>query len=157
MSTSIQEQDLIQTIKQLEQRISDLERQQRTIATTTILGDKAVRVRKDFSPVQYEQVEIDSNSILYYFLDTSTPGLNTDQVLSINFTLDGVTISNNAGDFSPGNLFLDQLTLVANFHDYNIPANSSSTGVKGMIKWDSTHLYVCTATNTWRRVVLSTF
>jgi len=34
MSTSIQEQDLIQTIKHLEQRISDLERQQRTIASS---------------------------------------------------------------------------------------------------------------------------
>jgi hypothetical protein len=34
MSTSIQEQDLIQTIKQLEQRISDLERQQRTIGSS---------------------------------------------------------------------------------------------------------------------------
>jgi hypothetical protein len=36
MSTSIQEQDLIQTIKQLEQRVNDLERQQRTIGGWTI-------------------------------------------------------------------------------------------------------------------------
>lgn len=36
MSTNIQEQDLIQKIKQLEQRINDLERQQRTIGGWTI-------------------------------------------------------------------------------------------------------------------------
>lgn len=155
MSTSIQEQDLIQTIKQLEQRISDLERQ-RTIATTTTLGDKAVRVRKDFSSVQYEQVEMDSNSVQYYFSDTSTPELNVDQSLNINFVGDGILMS-NYGDFSPGNLTLDQLTLVLGFHDYDIPTSSSSTGTKGMIKWNSTHLFVCTATNTWRRVALSTF
>lgn len=36
MSTSIQEQDLVQKIKQLEQRVNDLERQQRTIGGWTI-------------------------------------------------------------------------------------------------------------------------
>ena len=36
MSTNIQEQDLIQTIKKLEQRINDLERQQRSIGGWTI-------------------------------------------------------------------------------------------------------------------------
>jgi type II secretory pathway pseudopilin PulG len=36
MSTSIQEQDLIQKIKELEQRLADIERQQRTIGGWTI-------------------------------------------------------------------------------------------------------------------------
>ena len=36
MSTSIQEQDLVQKIKQLEQRLADIERQQRTIGGWTI-------------------------------------------------------------------------------------------------------------------------
>jgi hypothetical protein len=36
MSTSIQEQDLIQRIKELEQRLADIERQQRTIGGWTI-------------------------------------------------------------------------------------------------------------------------
>jgi hypothetical protein len=35
MSTSIENQDLINTIQQLQQRIESLERQQRTIATDT--------------------------------------------------------------------------------------------------------------------------
>lgn len=155
MSTSIQEQDLIQTIKQLEQRISDLERQQRTIATTTTLGDKAVRVRKNFSTVQYEQVEMDSNSIEYYFEDSNFPVVN--ETLIMNFNNTGVDVILTS-DFGRGGFRLSsELDLTITGHDVDIPPNSSSTGVKGTIKWDGTNLYVCTATNTWRRVALSTF
>lgn len=153
MSTSIQEQDLIQTIKHLEQRISDLERQQRTIATETA-GTKTVRVKTDFSNVQSESMDISSNSIQYYYSDTSGPLV--DGGIVINFDVDRLDII-NTGDFVPGNFNLYDLSLVIDNHDTNIPANSSSTGVKGTIKWNSTHLFVCTATNTWRRVALSTF
>ena len=37
------------------------------------------------------------------------------------------------------------------------PASSSADGKKGQIYLGSDYLYVCTATNTWRRVALSTF
>ena len=157
MSTSIQEQDLIQTIKQLEQRISDLERQQRTISgVSEVTGNKSVTVRRNFALNQYEQVEMDSDSVQYYYSDTSDPELNIDQSLNINFVADGITMS-NYGDFSPGNFFLDQLTLVANWHEYEIPSTTTSTGTNGMIKWDATHLYLCTGTNTWRRVAIGTW
>ena len=36
-------------------------------------------------------------------------------------------------------------------------AASATTGIKGEIAWDSSYLYVCVATNTWRRVALSSF
>jgi hypothetical protein len=157
MSTSIQEQDLIQTIKQLEQRVNDLERQQRTISgVSEVTGNKSVTVRRNFALNQYEQVEMDSNSVQYYYSDTSDPELNIDQSLNINFEADGITMS-NYGDFSPGNLFLDQLTLIANWHEYEIPSTTTSTGTKGMIKWNATHLYLCTGTNTWRRVAIGTW
>jgi hypothetical protein len=38
-----------------------------------------------------------------------------------------------------------------------IPATSTSTGTVGQIAWDASHLYVCVASNSWRRVALSTF
>ena len=38
-----------------------------------------------------------------------------------------------------------------------VPATSSSTGSQGQISWDSNYVYVCTATNTWKRAALSTF
>ena len=47
--------------------------------------------------------------------------------------------------------------------DYNLsalntaPATSSSTGTVGQIRIDANHIYVCTATNTWKRVAIATF
>ena len=37
------------------------------------------------------------------------------------------------------------------------PATNASTGVKGQIAFDSTGIYVCTATNTWKKSALLTF
>jgi hypothetical protein len=37
------------------------------------------------------------------------------------------------------------------------PANSSDTGTAGDICWDASYLYVCTATNTWRRIAHATW
>jgi hypothetical protein len=40
---------------------------------------------------------------------------------------------------------------------FTAPANSSSTGTAGSIGFDANHFYVCVATNSWKRVALSTF
>ena len=37
------------------------------------------------------------------------------------------------------------------------PASATSTGVTGQITWDSAYVYVCIATNTWRRATLTTW
>jgi hypothetical protein len=37
------------------------------------------------------------------------------------------------------------------------PATATATGLPGQICWDATHLYVCVATNTWRRIAHSTW
>mgnify|MGYP005693054397 FL=1 len=37
------------------------------------------------------------------------------------------------------------------------PANSSASGTTGEIAYDTNYIYVCVATNTWKRVALSTF
>ncbi|WP_157895426.1 hypothetical protein [Verrucomicrobium sp. GAS474] len=37
------------------------------------------------------------------------------------------------------------------------PANATSSGVAGTITWDSSYIYVCTATNTWKRAALSSW
>lgn len=38
-----------------------------------------------------------------------------------------------------------------------VPANSSSTGAVGQVAWDSAYIYVCTATNTWKRSAIGTW
>lgn len=37
------------------------------------------------------------------------------------------------------------------------PASASATGEAGQVKYDSSYLYICTATNTWRRIAHSTW
>jgi hypothetical protein len=37
------------------------------------------------------------------------------------------------------------------------PASATATGSQGQIAWDSNYMYVCVATNTWKRVALSTW
>lgn len=39
----------------------------------------------------------------------------------------------------------------------NVPANASSAGVKGTISYDANYVYVCVATNTWKRAALSSW
>lgn len=37
------------------------------------------------------------------------------------------------------------------------PSSASDTGVAGTIAWDASYIYVCTATNTWKRVAIATW
>ena len=37
------------------------------------------------------------------------------------------------------------------------PASAGATGTEGMICWDSDYIYVCVATNTWKRVLIETW
>lgn len=41
--------------------------------------------------------------------------------------------------------------------DPTVPASASDTGDAGTISWDSNYIYVCTATDTWKRAALSTW
>lgn len=38
-----------------------------------------------------------------------------------------------------------------------VPANSSSTGIAGSLRYDSSYIYVCVANNTWKRTAISTW
>lgn len=38
-----------------------------------------------------------------------------------------------------------------------VPATATSTGTKGQVRFDATHVYFCIADNTWRRVAISTW
>jgi len=43
------------------------------------------------------------------------------------------------------------------FPNPTVPATAGSAGVAGEIAWDANYFYVCVATNTWKRVALSTW
>ena len=68
---------------------------------------------------------------------------------------------------SSGNVGINQLATLTSPLDINgnrlrlrtgkTPASASDTGNQGEICWDSNYLYVCTATNTWRRMAHATW
>jgi|13_taG_2_1085334.scaffolds.fasta_scaffold06596_8 hypothetical protein len=37
------------------------------------------------------------------------------------------------------------------------PASASATGTAGTISWDADYIYICTATNTWKRVAIASW
>ncbi len=37
------------------------------------------------------------------------------------------------------------------------PASASATGTTGTISWDADYIYICTATDTWKRVAIATW
>jgi hypothetical protein len=62
-----------------------------------------------------------------------------------------VTTSQDAPLFYDGTKWIPMIAIPSS------PASSSATGTAGIIAFDSSNLYVCTATNTWRKVSLSSF
>ncbi len=38
-----------------------------------------------------------------------------------------------------------------------VPTTATSTGVVGTSTWDDSYLYICIATNTWKRVAIATW
>lgn len=52
-----------------------------------------------------------------------------------------------------GRLEAEKLTIESN----GVPTTSGDTGITGTITWDTNYLYVCVATNTWKRTPLSPF
>lgn len=61
-----------------------------------------------------------------------------------------------AGNSSPvGMLDIDSDNL--RIQDTFTPASAGASCTKGIITWDTNYVYVCTATNTWKRTALSTW
>lgn len=60
------------------------------------------------------------------------------------------------GTTSPTNL-LDVNSNSIRLRTARTPASATATGNAGEICWDASYIYVCTATNTWRRAALSSW
>jgi hypothetical protein len=55
------------------------------------------------------------------------------------------------------NLVLSGSSNVFRITNAQTPASASATGTAGTIAWDTSYIYVCTATNTWKRAAISTW
>jgi hypothetical protein len=71
---------------------------------------------------------------------------NSNAAVSINGT-------SNVAVFANTGFYTSALNVTTSF----TPASSSATGVAGQIAWDSNYVYVCIATNTWKRSPIGTW
>jgi hypothetical protein len=57
------------------------------------------------------------------------------------------------GNTSTLNMTVNAVTVTTS----STPASATATGTVGQIKWDANYIYVCVATNTWKRAALTTW
>ena len=50
-----------------------------------------------------------------------------------------------------------ETSLAKKIDKVDVPSDASSTGTAGQIAIDSNYIYVCVATNTWKRAAISTW
>ena len=114
-------------------------------ATPLVLGTAGYsQVNVSYSLFQLQSKQANQNFEISVLSDTNYPALH------VNAT------TNNVGIFTAA----PQATLDVNGTVRATPftpASSSATGVVGQIAWDANYVYVCTATNTWKRAGLSTW
>ena len=105
-------------------------------------------------------ITIDSNTpSTFYYYENATGGAGgkitkvTEGILHIDGKL-GVKQLNPTTELEVnGTTKTSSLIVSSN----SPPASSTSTGVKGTITYNNDYLYICVATNTWKRVALDTF
>ena len=93
-----------------------------------------------------------------------SPG-SARQVLQTSASGAGVEFTNNID--LPGTLDVRGKATLHNLTTFNYdsiviqnsktPATASSTGIAGQTAWDANYIYVCVATNTWKRTALSSW
>lgn len=67
-------------------------------------------------------------------------------------SFDGANTEGGEVDISNGKVSVAGLIVAA-----HTPSTAADTGVAGTVAWDSNYIYICTATNTWKRAALSSW
>ena len=105
-------------------------------------------------------VTVDSNTpaTLYYYENTNSgAGGKITKVVEGSVYVDGKVGIKQATPTTEldvnGTTKTSSLIIAAN----SPPASNTATGTKGTITYNNDYIYICIATNTWKRVALSTF
>jgi len=131
--------------------------------TGNVTGNVASTGSSSFSSIDVNGGAIDGTPIgassanTGAFTTLSTTGTATLPTVDINAgNIDGT----NIGASTPGAGTFNALATTGDnirIDTSQTPASSSASGTKGEIAYDTNYIYVCVATNTWKRVALSTF
>ena len=131
--------------------------------TGNVTGNIASTGSSSFSTIDVNGGAIDGTTIgatsasTGVFTSITGSGTATLATVDINAgNIDGTNIgagTPGAGTFSALSTTGDNIRVDTS----QTPASSSASGAKGEIAYDTDYIYVCVATNTWKRVALSTF
>ena len=103
-------------------------------------GAQTISGSKTFTASTLFTSNIQANNI-----QANSTGIFSDMQISANeMNISGLDLT-----ISSGNLVLNSPT--------GIPATTGASGIRGSFVWTTGHLYVCTNTNSWRRVALTTW
>jgi hypothetical protein len=131
--------------------------------TGNVTGNVASTGSSSFSTIDVNGGAIDGTPIgansasTGAFTTLSTTGTATLPTVDINAgNIDGT----NIGASTPGAGTFNSLATTGDnirIDTSQTPSSSSASGTKGEFAYDTNYIYVCVATNTWKRVALSTF
>jgi hypothetical protein len=131
--------------------------------TGNVTGNVTSTGASSFSSIDINGGAIDgtvigaNSAVAATFTNVTASGTSTLTTVDINAgNIDGTNIGSTtpgAGTFSALATTGDHIRIDTS----QTPASSSASGTTGEIAYDSDYIYVCVATNTWKRVALSTF
>jgi hypothetical protein len=105
-------------------------------------------------------VEIDGQGTAYLSFVNSITGVSSTFIVTdaiAQFTSNRIELYSDT-DFQVNVAgVVDLFTNTIRIRNTKTPASATATGTKGDICWDANYIYVCVATNTWKRTAISTW
>jgi hypothetical protein len=91
----------------------------------------------------------------YVYINSGNLTLGTDTPnTTVKVHVGGTLAGNVVATFSNSNVTIGGNLIVSNTY---VPTANNSVGSKGQISYDSSYVYICIATNTWKRANISTW
>lgn len=113
---------------------------------TNVIGLPIATTDRMFS----REFQVDTN--YYLVLDTGNPIINLDATDFVSYNRSTNTLSVTIG--SSGRFAVGTSGAILTS---SAPGSPTASGVTGTTTWDSDYIYVCVATNTWKRVAIGTW
>ena len=116
-----------------------------------------------FPSVNKINLVANGHSFLKYDGDILINNANRDRDTKIMADNGNVVLHVDAGDNTVGigttspTCALDIASTSIRVRNSSTPSSASDTGAQGEIRWDANYLYVCVATNTWKRIAIDTW